>query len=180
MGQTLKPFKHPYFYSRKKHWSFRILQPDYTTTMMINAPVEQPQANDYPELTALWEASVRATHDFLTEEDILFFKPLVLHEFLKMVTLYCIRDGQRQITGFIGLAGQKIEMLFIDPALRGHGIGKRLLTFAIEQQQANAVDVNEQNTQAVGFYLHSGFTVTGRSEKDDMGKPFPLLHMQLV
>jgi hypothetical protein len=41
------------------------------------------------------------------------------------------------------------------------------------------VDVNEQNGQAVGFYLRMGFATEGRSELDGMGKPYPLLHMRL-
>ncbi|ENH9207696.1 GNAT family N-acetyltransferase, partial [Vibrio vulnificus] len=41
------------------------------------------------------------------------------------------------------------------------------------------VDVNEQNPQAVGFYEHMGFKVVSRSPLDDMGKPFPILHMTL-
>lgn len=32
---------------------------------------------DYAELLNVWENSVRATHDFITEEDIEFFKPLI-------------------------------------------------------------------------------------------------------
>jgi putative acetyltransferase len=140
--------------------------------------IEQPQEKDYSELTALWEASVRATHDFLSEEDILFFKPLVREQYLKMVTLYCTKDERGRITGFIGIADRKVEMLFIDPALRGQGIGKELLTFATTQKQVTAVDVNEQNSQGVGFYLHQGFTIAGRSETDGMGKPFPILHLE--
>jgi hypothetical protein len=44
---------------------------------------------------------------------------------------------------------------------------------------ATTVDVNEQNPQAVGFYLHIGCEVVGRSELDGMGKPYPLLHLRL-
>lgn len=40
------------------------------------------------------------------------------------------------------------------------------------------LDVNEQNEQAVGFYLHMGFEVAGRSELDGTGKPYPLLHLR--
>ena len=41
------------------------------------------------------------------------------------------------------------------------------------------VDVNEQNEKALQFYLHLGFQVIGRDETDSMGKPFPILHLQL-
>ena len=70
-------------------------------------------------------------------------------------------------------------MLFIHPDWRGQGIGKLLLNYAVNDMGATKLDVNEQNPLAVGFYEHLGFKVTGRSPVDGMGKPFPLLHMQL-
>jgi hypothetical protein len=33
--------------------------------------------------------------------------------------------------------------------------------------------------QALDFYQHIGFSVTGRSPVDGQGKPYPLLHMVL-
>lgn len=134
---------------------------------------------DYPELVLVWEASVKATHDFLTQEDIDFFRPLILNEYLDAVELACTKDAAGNILGFIGIAGSKVEMLFIHPGARGKGIGKFLLEYAIREKGINAVDVNEQNTQAVGFYLHSGFKVVSRSATDGMGKPFPILSMAL-
>lgn len=41
-------------------------------------------------------------------------------------------------------------------------------------------NVNEQNTQAVRFYKKIGFKVMGRSEMDDLGKPYPLLNLAYV
>jgi putative acetyltransferase len=141
--------------------------------------IEIPDTNDYPEITAVWEASVRATHHFLTEEDIQFFRPLILEEYLNAVDVYCARNDSGRISGFIGIAEDKVEMLFVDPAARGMGIGKSLMLYAINNKNIKTVDVNEQNEQAVGFYLHLGFKVVGRSEVDAMGKPFPLLLMEL-
>ncbi|AGN24357.1 acetyltransferase [Erysipelothrix rhusiopathiae SY1027] len=40
------------------------------------------------------------------------------------------------------------------------------------------MDVNEQNYQARGFYEHLGFEVFERSEFDEAGRPFPILHMK--
>lgn len=134
---------------------------------------------DYPELVSVWEASVKATHDFLTREDIDFFRPLILNEYLHAVELACIKDAAGNILGFIGTAANKVEMLFIHPDTRGKGIGKFLLEYAIREKGITAVDVNEQNIQAVGFYLHSGFKVVSRSATDAMGKPFPILSMEL-
>jgi putative acetyltransferase len=137
-----------------------------------------PDEKDFDEITELWERSVRATHHFLREEDIKFFKPLVRSQYLGMVKLYCIRDKDR-IKGFLGLSDDKIEMLFIDPEYRGKGIGGQLLKFAIEQQAYSKVDVNEQNTEALAFYKRYGFEVVGRTDKDATGRDYPILNLAL-
>lgn len=62
---------------------------------------------------------------------------------------------------------------------RGTGIGKKLITYAIDNLQVTRVDVNEQNIQAVGFYKHMGFSIYKRANLDGEGKEYPILHMQL-
>ena len=48
-------------------------------------PVEKRQ---HPELLGVWEASVRATHDFLPEEHIGKLKPLILKLCQRLVPSY--------------------------------------------------------------------------------------------
>ncbi|MCJ2165618.1 GNAT family N-acetyltransferase [Pseudodesulfovibrio sp. S3] len=135
--------------------------------------------DDYLEIMEVWEASVRATHEFLTERDIRFFRSVILSEYLPTVTLHCVKDGVGRIHGFVGVVEQAVEMLFLAPQSRGKGLGKMLLNFAIAEFGARKLDVNEQNPGAVGFYEHMGFKVVSRSPVDATGKPFPLLHMEL-
>ncbi|MBD0257113.1 MAG: GNAT family N-acetyltransferase [Cytophagales bacterium] len=146
----------------------------------MNDAIQQLLPPDFAEITDVWEASVRATHDFLGEADIQKMKPLVRDEYLYLVTLFGLRGADGSLLGFIGVAGNKIEMLFIHPDARGKGIGKQLLGYAVDHLGTDEVDVNEQNGQAVGFYRHAGFQVTGRSERDGQGQPFPLLHLKRV
>lgn len=138
------------------------------------------ESSDFVQLTAVWEQSVRATHNFLSEADIQNLKPLVLNDYLPMMALRAYRNEQGQILGFVGALNGKIEMLFIAPDSRGVGIGKALIRYAIDIMAAHALDVNEQNPQALAFYRHMGFEVTGRSAADGQGNPFPLLHMKLA
>jgi len=133
---------------------------------------------DYPEIIELWEQSVRATHLFLPEDYLQHIKRL-LPSILPAVQLFIYIDEHENITGFLGVAENKIEMLFIHPQFMGQGVGKQLTQFAVDELQSGKVDVNEQNSQAVGFYQHMGFVITGRSETDGLGKPFPLLLMAL-
>ena len=140
--------------------------------------IEEVSREDYPVLLQVWEASVRATHHFLKEEDIDYFKPLILSTYFDAVTLRCIRK-EGKIVAFLGVADQNLEMLFIHPDFRGKHLGKILVDYAVKEMDVIKVDVNEQNDQAVGFYKKYGFEVYDRSEKDGTGKPYPLLHMRL-
>ncbi len=134
---------------------------------------------DHAAILRVWEASVRVTHRFLAEDDIAFYKSLLAREALAAVDLYCVKDGQGRVLGFLGCAGSRIEMLFLEPDQRERGLGKQLVRHALERLGARAVDVNEQNPAAIGFYTHMGFHVVGRSPRDGSGRPFPLLHMEL-
>ncbi|WP_455845069.1 acetyltransferase [Pantoea agglomerans] len=136
------------------------------------------QESDFEAITTVWEASVRATHHFLQEADIRALRPLVREQYLPMVELRVYRDEQQNIVGFLGVAEHRLEMLFVAPQVFGLGIGKQLLRFAIEQMNVTELDVNEQNPQALGFYQHQGFVITGRSPLDGQGNPFPLLHLR--
>ncbi|MDO3873599.1 acetyltransferase, partial [Salmonella enterica] len=84
---------------------------------------------------------------------------------------------QDEPVGFMLLTGEHMDALFIDPDVRGQGIGKILVEHALTLAPGLTTNVNEQNTQAVGFYKKMGFKVTGRSEVDDLGKPYPLLNL---
>lgn len=134
---------------------------------------------DIDEILDTWESSVRATHDFLSEEDIISIKPHVVEGAKYVSKLLCVRDKQGTIKAFMGIHDSKIEMLFVSNDSRGNGIGKKLVEYAIEVLDINYVDVNEQNPQAVGFYKYMGFQVFKKSEFDDQGNPFPILHMKL-
>ncbi|MCA8863711.1 acetyltransferase [Vreelandella titanicae] len=141
--------------------------------------IETVEKADHLKLLEIWEASVRATHDFLAEEDLQELKPLILEQYFNAVDLRCAKNGHGEIQGFCGVHDGNIEMLFIAPDARGKGVGAMLAANAIDEQGASKVDVNEQNVQALGFYQYIGFKVTGRSPVDGQGKAYPLLHMAL-
>ena len=101
-----------------------------------------------------------------------------MEEYFRQVDLFGYLDASLTICGFMGVAGDKLEMLFIDAGERGRCIGKQLLRFAVDELQIRKVDVNEQNRQAVDFYQHMGFCVVGRSDVDAEGKNYPILFMQ--
>ncbi|KTD08520.1 GNAT family N-acetyltransferase [Legionella jamestowniensis] len=134
---------------------------------------------NYLELIEIWEKAVRATHNFLPENEIKELKPLILNHYFDVVTLHGSKNKEGKIIGFIGVADNKIEMLFISPDVQGQGIGSALCRYAITDFGVTKVDVNEQNPQAKKFYEKMGFEIVSRSALDGQGKPYPILHMQL-
>ena len=133
---------------------------------------------DYVRMVEIWERAVRATHDFLSEDDINSIKEKLPALYFPSVELFGA-DSENGFVGFIGFYDDKIEMLFVDPSFHGCGIGSRLIEFA-KKRGFSLVDVNEQNPRALRFYKKHGFVVASRDEYDDAGRPFPILHLALA
>ena len=134
---------------------------------------------DRDELVDIWLRSVRATHTFLTKDDIHALLPLVRQELGgDDLELWVLTDAEGRSIGFMGLSAAMVEALFLDPAHRRRGGGRMLLGHARQRYGPLTVDVNEQTPEAVRFYEALGFAIVSRSAVDDAGRPFPVLHMR--
>ena len=131
------------------------------------------------ELLNVWESSVRATHNFLSNEEIEKIKEYVPQALAGISNLIVETDENEKPIAFMGIEENKLEMLFIKNSERRKGIGKKLLNYGIEKYGVNKVTVNEDNPQAKGFYEHMGFKVYKRNELDDQGNNYPVLYMKL-
>ena len=147
--------------------------------MMNITAIEKEQRS--PELIGqllnVWEASVRASHHFLTEADIVRLTPQAEGALQFIETLWVMQDGERPI-GFMGVQERKIEMLFLHPDYFRRGLGKTFVERAFSDLDVEYVDVNEQNPNAAKFYERMGFKVFNRTECDSEGNPFPILEMK--
>lgn len=104
------------------------------------------------------------------------YVPEVLREIEHLVTAF---DQSEQSIGFMGVNGQKLEMLFVTPAFFGQGYGKRLLNFVLKTYGLNGITINEQNPLAFGFYQHCGFMHCRRSPANEQGGPYPILRLKI-
>ena len=139
--------------------------------------IRKVETADHQDLINIWESAVLHTHGFLKKEDFNYYKKHIPSYFEHVTLLGYEEDGI--LVGFMGIAGENLEMLFIHNDFRGKGIGKKLILYGIEQLKVTRVDVNEQNTQAVDFYKHIGFRVLMRTALDGQGKESPILKMGL-
>ncbi|WP_421794152.1 acetyltransferase [Hydrocarboniphaga effusa] len=139
--------------------------------------IRKAQPEDHPVLLNIWEQSVRASHDFLSEQDIQSLIPIVRDQALPSLEVWVLYDEVSKPIGFMGLDDSKLEALFISPTSFRTGGGRAMLEHARKLKGQLQVDVNEQNPRAVAFYLSNGFVISGRSPTDSQGLPFPLLHL---
>jgi putative acetyltransferase len=151
------------------------------STDVMDMHVRPARVEDRERLLELWERSVRATHHFLEDSDVVALRPLVAEELASdALDWWVLASATEAAIGFLGFASDTIEALFVDPDHHGQGGGKFLVAHAQSLGGADslAVDVNEQNEAALGFYEALGFSVVGRSPRDEAGRPFPVLHMK--
>lgn len=115
---------------------------------------------------------------FLSEEEILKIKEYVPHALAEVPHLLVAEDESQSPLGFMGIDGQRLEMLFLSPDAIGKGLGKALIEQGFEKYGVCEVTVNEQNPKAKGFYEHMGFAAYRRTDCDEQGAPYPLLYMK--
>ncbi|CAH0445252.1 GNAT family N-acetyltransferase [Ralstonia pseudosolanacearum] len=73
--------------------------------------------------------------------------------------LVCVAEGA--LTGMIELKeGRHVAMLFVAPGWQRRGVGKRLLSAALEQARTNVVTVRA-SLASVAAYERYGFTLAG-------------------
>lgn len=146
---------------------------------MIEVMKEERNSNLINELLEVWESSVRGTHSFLSNDEILEIKEYVPSALKNVSHLIIYREKDDKLVAFIGIEENRLEMLFVDYKYRGKGIGKKMLLYGIDNYGVNELAVNEDNPQAKGFYEHLGFSVYQRNELDDQGRSYPVLYMKL-
>ena len=130
------------------------------------------------QLVNVWESSVQATHLFLSAKEIESIKQYVPRALEEVPHLLAVKNEKGIPVGFMEIAGQHLEMLFISASERGKGLGKELLKYGMDTYSVTDLAVKEQNPMAKGFYEHMGFEVYKRTELDEQGNPYPLLYMR--
>ena len=142
-------------------------------------PIRASRPEEAARLFEIWQAAVAVTHSFVAPDDLRLFARIVREEYLPNAGFWVAVDEQDRPLGFMGMSGTNVDSLFVDPEHIGRGLGRALMDHARTIAPGLSVDVNEQNEAAVGFYRRLGFRLVGRSEVDDNGRPYPILHFRL-
>jgi putative acetyltransferase len=138
--------------------------------------IRRSNESDGKRIVEIWRGAVDATHDFIQPEDRAALEELV-SGFLPSASSWLFVDGDDRPLAFMLIEAGHMDALFVDPAVRGTGIGAALVRHGLALHPRMTTDVNEQNGQAIGFYERMGFRRTGRSSLDGQGRPYPLIHL---
>ncbi len=88
---------------------------------------------------------MRETHKFLSNEEILEIKKYVPQVLSSIPHLIIDTDENENPISFMGIEGNKLEMLFITSECRGKGIGKKMLLYGIEKYGVNIITLADSN-----------------------------------
>ena len=92
----------------------------------------------------------------------------MVRNMLPQAELYVHEDKDtRQIDGFIGLAGNHIEGIFVAKAARSKGVGKALLDHAKLLKPSLTLNVYQKNERALAFYRREKFVVQSEGIDED-------------
>lgn len=136
------------------------------------------RAADLEELSAIWfEASITA-HAFVGEARLREQRLLIETVYLPNAeTWVAIRGGEP--AGFVSLLDDFIGGLFVSPRHQGAGIGRLLVSHALQLKGQLRLEVYTANSQAYAFYENLGFEEQSRRSEDDEGLPFENAQMLL-
>ena len=121
----------------------------------------------YSQLIEIWEKSVTYTHDYVSKEDYDAIRAK-LPQYFEKVDVYVYRKAGK-IVAFMGVSGNKMEMLFCHPDYFRQGIGTAMVHYAIQFLHIKYIDVHVLNQQALDFYKNLGFIVIGEQNHDYFG-----------
>lgn len=89
------------------------------------------------QLAQVWKASVKETHLFLSEEEINNIQKYIPQALANISNLIIVENDKGLPIAFMGIDGEKLQMLFISPQERGRGLGKKLLQHGIKEYSIN-------------------------------------------
>lgn len=126
------------------------------------------EVNDIDRVMDIWLYTNIKAHDFIPES-YWHGKSETVRKMLPDAELFVYEENS-EIQGFVGLMGDYIAGIFVDPNSQSKGIGKELLDFVKKTRPELSLQVYKKNTRAVRFYLREGFAVLNEQTDENTGE----------
>lgn len=84
-------------------------------------------------------------------------------------TIYLYEENDI-IQGFVGLMDNYIAGIFVSQQVQSSGIGKKLLDYVKDKKATLSLNVYQENSRAVNFYLRESFAISNEQIDKNTGK----------
>ncbi|EGD47296.1 GCN5-related N-acetyltransferase [Ruminiclostridium papyrosolvens DSM 2782] len=84
-------------------------------------------------------------------------------------TIYLYEENDI-IQGFVGLMDNYIAGIFVSRQVQSSGIGKKLLDYVKDKKATLSLNVYQENSRAVSFYLRESFAISNEQIDENTGK----------
>lgn len=128
-------------------------------------------ASDTRTLSAIWLEASLIAHPFIGRQRLLEQRLLIEDKYLPGSETWVACQGNKSL-GFISLLDKFVGGIFVEPGQQGKGVGRQLISYALERKGELSLEVYTQNEQAFRFYTSLGFREVSRRPYDDEGMPF--------
>lgn len=135
--------------------------------------IRPAQADDLARIAEIMIFNYRLNFYPIFKSDWFYFQhlqvPNVVRQYEQhkdlLANTYVYDDGV--VKGFIQINDAEVEKLFVEPVLQKHGIGAKLLEFAITKRDVRFLWALEKNTKAISFYQRHGFCLTDEKKFEE-------------
>lgn len=69
----------------------------------MSQQIRRATKEDYSRIMEIWESAVRATHDFLAQEDFIYFKEVIPKDYLPNIEVFLLIEKWETYRIFIGI-----------------------------------------------------------------------------
>lgn len=124
--------------------------------------IRKYKIEDTDALIAIWNASERLAHPFLSDDVRDQVRKDMRNLYLPNAETWVLEDDGTPV-GFIAMIGTEIGGLFLDPSRQGRGMGRQMVDYVVSLKGPLTVEVFKANKIGLPFYKRYGFEVTGES-----------------
>ena len=139
--------------------------------------IREYHETDLIDVMAAWETGSAQAHHFLSPEFMAKVREDIPKLYIPIAETWVV-ENDGLVVGFISLLGSEVGALFVDPKHQGKGLGRQLMSKALELRGQLGLEVFSANSIGRMFYRKFGFVQTGEKIHEETG--FDMLRLRMT
>ena len=130
------------------------------------------------ELINIWRKSTLDLNT-LTIDNIKILESHIKKDLINIENLILVKDENNSIIAFMGIEDNDLKMIFVDPSYKKMGLGKELVSLAIEKHNVNKISVMSPYLPSLNFCSKLGFKIDDTIKNANDNSNF-ITHLKLT